>query len=86
VGSADLMPRNIDRRVEILFPVQDSRFIKHLRDEVLATYLADAAKARYLQPDGSYTRPKKSERESGLNSQARLLMHRPVDSKEKEKK
>jgi len=85
VGSADLMPRNIDRRVEILFPVQDSRLIKHLRDEVLTTYLADAAKARYLQPDGSYTRPKKSERESGLNSQARLLMHRPVESKEKEK-
>jgi len=85
VGSADLMPRNIDRRVEILFPIQDSRLIKHLRDEVLATYLADTAKARYLQPDGSYTRPKKSERESGLNSQARLLMHRPIEGKEKEK-
>ncbi|MBI5053630.1 MAG: polyphosphate kinase 1 [Chloroflexi bacterium] len=83
VGSADLMPRNIDRRVEILFPVQDARLIKHLRDEVLATYLADAAKARYLQPDGSYTRIKKSERESGLNSQARLLMHRPIEGKEK---
>ncbi|MBI5081849.1 MAG: polyphosphate kinase 1 [Chloroflexi bacterium] len=85
VGSADLMPRNIDRRVEILFPVQDARLIKHLRDEVLATYLADAAKARSLQPDGSYTRIKKSERESGLNSQARLLMHRPIEGKEKEK-
>jgi polyphosphate kinase len=85
VGSADLMPRNIDRRVEILFPVQEERLIKHLRDEVLATYLADAAKARYLQPDGSYTRPKKGERESGVNAQARLLVHRPVENKEKEK-
>ena len=56
MGSADLMPRNINRRVETLFPVEEERFIRHLRDEVLATYLADNTKARLLQPDGTYTR------------------------------
>ena len=54
LGSADLMPRNLNRRVEAMFPVQDSKLIRHLRDEVLATYLADVVKARYMQADGSY--------------------------------
>ena len=54
LGSADLMPRNLDRRVEILFPIQDSRLVRYLRDHVLATYLADSAKARRLRADGTY--------------------------------
>jgi polyphosphate kinase len=49
-------PRNLNRRVEVLFPVRDSKLIRHLRDEVLVTYLADVAKARHMQPDGSYLR------------------------------
>ena len=43
------MTRNLDHRVEVLFPVEDERLIRHLRDEVLATYLADNVKARCLQ-------------------------------------
>jgi polyphosphate kinase len=51
-----LMTRNMDRRVEVLFPVENTRLIRHLRDEVLATYLADNVKARRLNSDGSYER------------------------------
>ncbi len=39
LGSADLMPRNLDRRVEIVFPIRDVRLIHQLRNQILATYL-----------------------------------------------
>ena len=54
LGSADLMPRNINRRVEVLFPVQDQRIIRYLHDEVLALYEVANQKVRLLQPDGEY--------------------------------
>ncbi len=54
LGSAGLMSRNLDRCVEISFPVEDKRLIRHLRDDVLAIYLADNIKARRMLPDGSY--------------------------------
>ena len=56
LGSADLMPRNIDRRVEVLFPVQDKQMILHIRDDILSYYSKDNTKARKMLPDGSYTR------------------------------
>jgi polyphosphate kinase len=73
LGSADLMPRNLNRRVEVMFPVRDPKAIRHLRDEVLATYLADVAKARYMQPDGSYLRDANRAAEGAINSQQRLI-------------
>jgi len=54
VGSADLMPRNLNRRVEIIFPVVDQGIVRRLRDEILATYLRDNVKARRMHADGSY--------------------------------
>ncbi|MBM3812185.1 MAG: polyphosphate kinase 1 [Acidimicrobiia bacterium] len=56
LGSADLMPRNLDRRVEVLFPVEDHKIATRLRDEILATYLDDNVKARRLAADGTYSR------------------------------
>lgn len=55
LGSADLMPRNLNRRVEILFPVQDAGIRRRLRDEILPTYLDDTVKTRVLAADGSWT-------------------------------
>ena len=55
-GSADLMPRNLDHRVEIVFPIVDSRLIRRVRDEILARYLCDDKSARVMQSDGSYVR------------------------------
>jgi polyphosphate kinase len=76
VGSADLMPRNLDRRVEILFPIQDPRLVRYLRDHVLATYLADTVKARRLRGDGTYERVKPAPAEVPLDSQQWLIDHR----------
>ena len=75
LGSADLMPRNLDRRVEILFPIQDARLIRQLRDQILATYLADNVRARLMQPDGTYKRlaPDAGRGALPIDSQAMLL-------------
>lgn len=53
MGSADWMPRNLDKRVEILFPVEDET-LKKEAIEILQIQLADTIKAHLLQPDGSY--------------------------------
>jgi polyphosphate kinase len=55
IGSADLMPRNLDRRVEALLRVDDGGSQKRL-DEILEVNLADSALAWEQQPDGSYAR------------------------------
>jgi polyphosphate kinase len=78
LGSADLMPRNLNRRVEVMFPVRDAKLIRHLRDDVLAIYLADVAKARYMQPDGSYLRDANRAVPGATNSQ-QLLIDRAVN-------
>jgi polyphosphate kinase len=73
LGSADLMPRNINRRVEVLFPVADPHLIRYLRDDVLAVYLADNVKTRRMLPDGAYERVKPDRSEKPINSQIWLL-------------
>jgi len=69
LGSADLMPRNIDRRVEVLFPVQDKQMILHIRDDILNNYMKDNTKARKMLPDGSYSRIKPQKDVELLNIQ-----------------
>jgi polyphosphate kinase len=54
VGSADLMPRNIDRRVEILFPIEDEAMRQCIVDNILGVYLKDTEKAYTLKGDGTY--------------------------------
>jgi polyphosphate kinase len=54
IGSADLMPRNIDRRVEVLFPVENPKLRQAILDHILMTYLKDSAKAYVLQANGEY--------------------------------
>jgi polyphosphate kinase len=75
LGSADLMPRNINWRVEVLFPVQDRRIIRYLTDDVLKTYLAANTKVRILQPDGVYKRIQPESGEPSLNPQEWLIQH-----------
>jgi polyphosphate kinase len=76
LGSADLMPRNIDRRVEVLFPIQGTDMIRHLRDDILGTCLRDNVKARRMSADGTYQRIKAGPKENPLNSQAWFLKRR----------
>jgi polyphosphate kinase len=53
MGSADWMPRNLDKRVEILFPVEDENLKEEIK-HILDVQLADTKKAHLLMPDGSY--------------------------------
>jgi polyphosphate kinase len=76
LGSADLMPRNIDRRVEVLFPVQDQQMINHIHDSILGFYARDNIKARKLLPDGSYYREKPQANEEPLNVQNWFILSR----------
>jgi polyphosphate kinase len=76
LGSADLMPRNIYRRVEVLFPVQDQRLVKELREQVLGVYVADNLRGRRMNADGSYTRLKPKGSDKPLDSQAWLIESR----------
>jgi polyphosphate kinase len=71
-GSADLMPRNLNRRVEILFPVEDPKLIRRLRDKILNVYLADSVNAYEIRGDGSYFRRPRGETVGGVDSHQRL--------------
>ncbi len=62
LGSADWMPRNLHERVEVLFPLKSPLLRDRVSQEILAAYLADNAKARFLQSDGRYLRPWQSPR------------------------
>jgi polyphosphate kinase len=72
LGSADLMNRNLDRRVEVLFPIEDEKLKDRLLREVLEPSLSDNVKIRRLQPDGTYLRPRNTD-EKIFNLQEYLL-------------
>ncbi len=69
LGSADMMPRNLNRRVELAFPVEDPKLVRYLRDEVLATYLSEVVKARHMNADGTYSRDPRYTSRREINSQ-----------------
>ncbi|HJU43458.1 MAG TPA: polyphosphate kinase 1 [Vicinamibacterales bacterium] len=73
VGSADLMERNLDRRVEVLCPINDPAMRQLLRDAVLEVLLSDTDRAWLLQTDGSYVRATPPPGVPPLNSQRFLL-------------
>src|SRR6202142_1857979 len=56
LGSADWMSRNLHERVEVLFPLKDRLLRERVLHEILAAYLADNLKSRFLQKDGRYLR------------------------------
>jgi polyphosphate kinase len=63
IGSADWMGRNLERRIEVLVPMQDPQIIGWLRETFLARYLGDTGRSRLMQPDGSWIRhPERSAR------------------------
>jgi polyphosphate kinase len=73
LGSADLMPRNLNRRVEVDFPVKDKNLVKTIRDEILGTYFKDQAKARHMTSDGKYMRDPDFQRKNAFNAQETLI-------------
>jgi polyphosphate kinase len=73
LGSADLMPRNLEHRVEVVFPIESPGHIQYLRRNVLEAYLQDNTRARVMQPDGSYKRLSPKEKENGTDVQEWLM-------------
>jgi polyphosphate kinase len=73
IGSADLMERNLERRVETLSPIRDPEILEHLRDVVLDAYLRDTDRAMVLDSSGKYERPAAASEH--FNAQKFLLKH-----------
>jgi polyphosphate kinase len=73
LGSADLMERNLDRRVEAIVPVEDAGLKRHLRDKVLGAYLRDSVNARELRSDGSYVNAKPKRQKEPLDVHRKFI-------------
>jgi polyphosphate kinase len=73
LSSADWMPRNFVRRVEVMYPVEAEDIRHRIVDDLIPTYLSDTHRTRILQPDGSYVRVPISEAEPPRRCQMELL-------------
>ena len=72
LASADWMPRNFFRRIEVMFPVEDAQLKARIVDRILPAILGDNVKARLQNPDGTYRRLVPSEGEATIRSQTVL--------------
>jgi len=70
LGSADWMPRNFLRRIEVMFPVEDARLKARLTQELLPRILSDNVKARELRSDATYVRVQPADGQEPVRSQA----------------
>ena len=75
LGSADLMQRNLDHRVEVVFPLEKPEHVRYLRDEVLEKYLHDNLRARVMTADGTYKRLKPGLPQEAIDIQVWLMAH-----------
>jgi len=73
ISSADWMPRNLYERVEVLCPVLDIHLRFRLKDEILAAYMADNVKARFLDRNGRYFRLPRRKDQPAFSSQDFLI-------------
>ena len=78
-GSADWMPRNLERRVEILFPIEEEE-LKQKVLHILEMEIADTKKAHYMQADGSYVKPDKRGRKL-MSSQEEFCKEAKLEAK-----
>ena len=73
MGSADMMSRNLDRRVEVLTPVLDSEIRRHIYEDILCVQAKDNVQAWELRSSGDYVRLHPQAEEESVNSQERLM-------------
>jgi polyphosphate kinase len=76
LGSADLMPRNLDRRVEVLFPVEDPAIAAWLMRTIIPVHLEDNVKNRMLLSDGTYHQVSREPGQPACNAQEWCISHR----------
>jgi polyphosphate kinase len=72
IDSADLMPRNLDHRVEAVFPLERPEHVRYICD-ILDVYMKDSLRARIMQPNGTYKRLKPPDSQDGVDVQIRLM-------------
>lgn len=75
ISSADMMQRNLDRRVEVAVPVENQKLKEEIISTLIKVTLKDNVKARLLQPDGSYKFAELKETTKKVNSQEWLMKH-----------
>ncbi len=75
IGSADLMPRNLNGRIETVFPIEEPRLRAFIRYKMFNTYFQDNTQARLLQPDGTYRRLTPQKGKIPFNSQDALIQY-----------
>jgi polyphosphate kinase len=73
LSSADWMPRNFERRVEVMFPIEAPELRRRICDEIIPIYLQDNTRARVLMPDGAYVRAAAWHDEQEHRAQQELL-------------
>jgi len=82
-SSADWMPRNFHRRVEIMFPIESAALKRRVLDEIVPIYLSDNVKTRILQSDGTYRRDKSGEPPQ-ISQETLLRLHKLAPFGERE--
>jgi polyphosphate kinase len=73
LSSADLMERNLDRRVEVMWPIHDPSLANYIRDTVLDAYLRDNRRALLLRANGDYEAPPRGGHEPSIEAQLSLM-------------
>ena len=73
ISSADWLPRNFFRRIELAFPIEDGNLRERIISEILAVSLADNTRARFLQPDGTYLVAKPARGQKPVRSQFEFI-------------
>lgn len=73
LSSADWMPRNFDRRVEVMFPIEAAELRQRICDEIVPIYMRDNTRARILMPEGKYVRATAGQGGEEFRSQRDLL-------------
>jgi len=74
------MRRNLDRRVEVLFPLENAAFKRQVKQGMLDIYLADTARAHLLRTDGTYVRVRPAPGEAPFSAQDWFLAQRAPDA------
>ncbi len=77
LGSADLMTRNLNHRVEVVFPLENSQHVRYLRDHVLDLYLKDNERSRLMNAGGEYQRVHSDSGDERIDVQKRLMNQSP---------
>jgi polyphosphate kinase len=78
IGSSDLMFRNLNERIEVLFSVPDPQIRQAILEDMLKIHLKDNVKARRLLPNGTYERVTPKNGEASINSQFWLIQNRGI--------